>query len=202
MRKIPTELENPIDNIILSTSDTAVDFFYKIGFTPNGLTTLSLLTGLLSIKNFKNEHYYWSAFWYFVSYYFDCLDGHMARKYNMISVFGDYYDHIKDLFIAGLLVYHIVKTYYRHGITMKNLLIVLAIIGLVGYLSGMQIGCQEIYYDSDDETKTIDLFKHMCPHRNIDDVKNVMRFTRFGGTGTLTLTICILIAMTNRIYTK
>ena len=42
----------------------------------------------------------------------------------------------------------------------------------------------------------------MCPHENIEDVKNKMKWSRFGGTGTLTLIICILIALTHKIYTK
>ena len=33
----------------------------------------------------------------FVGYFFDCMDGHFARKYNMVTEFGDMYDYITDL---------------------------------------------------------------------------------------------------------
>lgn len=40
-----------------------------------------------------------------VSYFFDCADGHMARKYNMTSKFGDYYVHISDIVKITLVLY-------------------------------------------------------------------------------------------------
>lgn len=49
MRKIPEEAENPIDNVLISFSDYLCPFFKKMNFIPNGITTLSLFFGLLSI---------------------------------------------------------------------------------------------------------------------------------------------------------
>jgi len=40
MRKIPRELENPIDNIIINIAEPVCKMFKKLNFTPNGITTL------------------------------------------------------------------------------------------------------------------------------------------------------------------
>jgi hypothetical protein len=54
MRKIERDDENPIDNIIIDSCDIIKPYFYKLGFTPNGITTLSLIFGLLSKYPFFN----------------------------------------------------------------------------------------------------------------------------------------------------
>jgi hypothetical protein len=48
MRKIPREYENPIDSVLLDWCEQIVPFFHKNNMTPNDLTTISLLFGLLS----------------------------------------------------------------------------------------------------------------------------------------------------------
>ena len=51
-RKIPKNLENPLDNYIISCCDKASGCYRKINFTPNGITTLSLICGILAILLF------------------------------------------------------------------------------------------------------------------------------------------------------
>ena len=40
---------------------------------------------------------------YLISYSFDCIDGHIARKYKMFSKYGDIYDHVSDAFKFALI---------------------------------------------------------------------------------------------------
>ena len=47
-RKIPKELENPFDNIIIELSIKINPLFKYFNFTPNMLTIISLLLGILS----------------------------------------------------------------------------------------------------------------------------------------------------------
>ena len=49
-----------------------------------------------------NNNYILACIYYFISYFFDVLDGIYAREYNMVSEFGDYYDHIKDIVVTDL----------------------------------------------------------------------------------------------------
>ena len=94
MRKIPKTLENPIDNIIIEDSENISSLFYKYKLTPNYVTSLSNISALIVIIFLLNSNYYFASFFVMVAYFFDCLDGHIARKYKQTSKFGDYYDHI------------------------------------------------------------------------------------------------------------
>ena len=49
MRKIPVEYENPIDNYILELSDKTAPYVYKMGMTPNMITTLSNISTIIVI---------------------------------------------------------------------------------------------------------------------------------------------------------
>ena len=110
-RKIIKENENPIDNLIIYTTDILNPFFYKLKLTPNDLTTISLIIGLFSPLLIYNQYYISGGILFFISYMFDCYDGNYARTYNMASDFGDLYDHISDIikFIAFIYVFLITK---------------------------------------------------------------------------------------------
>ena len=72
MRKIPAKFENPIDNVIISHIDgIQPHFFFKLGFTPNGLTTISLVCHLISMYFFVNNQEYstvYSVIFFIISY--------------------------------------------------------------------------------------------------------------------------------------
>jgi phosphatidylglycerophosphate synthase len=77
---------------------------------PNMITTLSNIACIITILLLSNANYYLAAFFILVSYFFDCAYGHIARKYNMVTVFGDYYDHNSDfvkIFAVLLTLYYI-----------------------------------------------------------------------------------------------
>ena len=101
MRKIPEESDNPIDNFILKIVDPLCPLFKALHFTPNGITTISLVFGLLSAYLLYKGHPYLFGITFFISYFFDCMDGYYARKYNMVTRFGDIYDHVKDIVVTG-----------------------------------------------------------------------------------------------------
>ena len=43
-------------------------------------------------------------------WYFDYADGMLARKFDQVTAFGDYYDHANDLlFIAGIFVIFLIS---------------------------------------------------------------------------------------------
>ena len=49
MRKIKKIYENPIDDILIDIAKYLCPYFKKCYITPNNLTTISLITGVLSI---------------------------------------------------------------------------------------------------------------------------------------------------------
>ena len=189
MRKIPAEFENPIDNYILDIADYVTPGFYNAGFTPNMVTTISNIAGIIVILLLLNAKYYWAALFYMIAYFFDCLDGHLARTYKMTSVFGDYYDHISDVI---KLTATLITLYY---IDSNKFLKILPIIIGSFILMAMHVGCQEKYYNSK-ESDTLNFTKKLCPVdiNNKIDLENKMRYTKyFGcGTGNIIISACII----------
>lgn len=182
MRKIPSEYENPIDDIIIEIGDNLSSHFKSIEFTANDLTSISFIMGLISVYNIYHNNYTVAAISYFISYMFDCFDGHYARKYNITSEFGDKYDHYKDMVINILVLTLLYAKIQKHKTSLMIIVVVLFALMM------MHIGCQEKYYDS---TSVNDNFlshtKQFCPN------KKMISYTRFFGTGTYNLMIAVLI---------
>lgn len=189
MRKIPRHLENPIDDTLLLLTDIINPYFYKLGFTPNHITTLSLIFGILSIYYFYKEKFIVSGIMYFISYFFDCADGHYARTYKMVTKFGDYYDHVKDVSITSIMLYLIFRYHIKNK--SKNIILYMIVITILSILMMQHFGCQEKYYKND-----VDTLKHFKKYCNTHDVENKIKYTRFIGSGTLILIVSLFIAFT------
>ena len=82
-RKIPKKYENPIDNILYDLSDYLNPYYKKLGFTPNTLTTLSIVLTVLGLYLYTKKYIVLGSILVFIGYYFDCADGSYARKYKM-----------------------------------------------------------------------------------------------------------------------
>ena len=143
-KKVPDKLNCFIDNEILYYGIKTYPIYRKFNMTPNDLTTISLLLGLISIYFFYNKFFILSSLFYFLSYVYDVLDGNYARKYKMVSKFGDLYDHFKDITVNLLLLY-----VFYNNMTFKNhtnLVIFSFIITFILFITlNLHLGCQEIY---------------------------------------------------------
>lgn len=187
MRKITKDIDNPIDNYLIDLADKISPFFYKTGHTPNMITTYSLITGLIACHFLWKGHVLWFAIFYAISYFFDCMDGHFARKYEMTSKFGDMYDHIKDVLVVVLIIIIIYKR------CRKNISIPVIIVFAVStLLAGAHLGCQQRYCTEDDEdpedSKFLNKARVLCPN------KEYIKWTRFFGTGTYNLILILIIS--------
>lgn len=188
MSKIPSNLDNDIDVELIQISDKLSPSFKAVGMTPNGITTLSLITGLISVYMiYKNKPIY-GVLMYTLSYFFDCMDGYYARKYNMTSKFGDMYDHIKDmtvgLLMAGVLLY---RNRHRPYI----ICIVLLIMYLMLDLTRKVMGCQEIYYGNTEHSA----FLTMVVNKDEKDPEKCLKNYKQFGTGTLNVISILLIIL-------
>ena len=189
MRKIPSEYENPFDNYIINFADYTVPYIYKGGFDPNTITSLSSITCIIVIILLFQANYYLAAFFLIVSYFFDCLDGHLARSYNMVTVFGDYYDHISD----SLKIFFVLLTLYY--INSKKFFTIFPIFVLIAIMMLVHFGCQELYYNTS-ESQTLSFTKEMCPIKdknNITQITDALRSTKYFGCGTLYASLFISI---------
>lgn len=183
VNKIPTELDNPIDVFLYNQIDEHLDFYKHIGFTPNGLTTLSLIFGLIGVYNLYHDNYLYAAVFFFISYYFDCADGKFARKYNQVTKFGDMYDHFTD-FIKVILLFYVMykkspKKFYK----------VFGFSVILGALCMLYMNCQEKMYGKSNESIFLNLF-----NVKLDNCEEKMKYFKYFGAGTLMtyFSICIL----------
>lgn len=175
MRKVDRNLDNPIDNLFVDIGDYLMPFFKKTGHTPNMLTTYSFIFGLASVYFLYKDDIFNFGLCFIVGYMFDCWDGYMARTYNMVSPFGDLYDHISDITVGFSLAY-VAYNKYKHKLTIPLVIV----IGVMTYLMQKHVGCyQKFYIESNKKEKeTIDFVADMCSN------KNDIVWTRFFGPGT------------------
>ena len=184
MRKISSDMENPIDNIMVAIAEKVSPFFKELNFTPNMLTTVSnILCGFSIYYIYKNK-FKLGAILYLVSYFFDCFDGYFARKYNMTSKFGDKYDHISDTIKFIGILYILYKK-----IPSDKFKIFMLIGSILLILSASHLGCQEKIYDNSEHGDMLELTELLC----ITDPEKQIKFTRYFGCGTLIMFVVVFI---------
>lgn len=182
VNKIEENYENPFDIILLKFIDTHLDVYNNLCITPNMVTTFSLITGILSAYSLYNGYFFSSGILWIVAYYFDCVDGKLARKFNKVTKFGDYYDHVSDIF-KGILLFYVF--YITNNVYFKKVIIIVIFMLL---LTLIHMCYQEKIYDTD-ESPTLkglqDIFK--------GDPKKIIKYTRYFGCGTLNVVILLII---------
>ena len=193
-RKVDSSIENPIDNFMIDVSEQMSPFFRAMGFTPNGLTTISFIFGLAAMYNLYYYNIFLFAIFFLLAHLFDCMDGFYARKYNMVTDGGDKYDHFKDLFIVILLVFILFSRY--NLVAFPILLIILAVLIV---LSMMSVGCHERITKPENKSGTLQVYDVITPNR-----ETCMRYTnslKWFGPGTLILVVIAAVIYLN-MYTN
>lgn len=181
-RKVPSEYESPIDKICYDGCDPVASFLKKFNVTPNQITTVGLIMGLLSFYCITQKMFILAFVLYWITFFLDCLDGHYARKYNMTSTFGDYYDHIRDVLVNTLIIgaiwFHLTKN-------QKILYVVILTASALAMFT--HIGCQELNSRLNEHNESLLWSKTLCPD------KAMVKFTKFFGCGTFILIVSIYI---------
>jgi hypothetical protein len=188
VNKISEIHENPFDTILFNFIDTHLDKYYKLNFTPNMVTTLSLISGISSAYFITKNKFILAGLLYLLSYYFDCVDGKLARKYNLTSTFGDYYDHISDAIKFFLVLYAL---YMNNTVKFKKYVLLIIILLI---LTMYQISCQQGLYSGLNESPTLDIFK-----LDKDKCLKYIQQTKYFGCGTFTLAVVLIIMFWNKI---
>ena len=140
------------------------------------------------LYSIQNNDYRNAAIYYMISYIFDCYDGYYARKYNMVTKFGDYYDHIHDLTKHILLFYVLYKKDPKKTIKYIPIVILLTIATFI------HMKYQEDYYNRHDESKTLN-FNYLLGIKkvSINVAKRRLKYTRYFGCGTFYMVITMMI---------
>jgi phosphatidylglycerophosphate synthase len=182
-KKVPDDCESPFDFIYINLAVITKPIYKKLGFSPNMITTLSIICSYFMYFYFRNEKYSYSALFLLFSYYFDCLDGNYARTYNMVTVSGDYYDHVSDIITLLLFIYGV----YRSNATLNAKKLNYLIVTIFSFLMLIHIGCIYNTYKNKNESPSLSITSRLCPDKS--QIKNF----RFFGVGTLITVIALLI---------
>ena len=174
VNKLIDQYECPYDIILLQFIDTHIELYKDI--SPNTITTIGILFGLLSAYNISHANFRFAAILFLIAYYLDCVDGKVARKYNKVTLFGDYYDHISDMLKYIVISYSLYQSDNQRFIELSYILVIMLLVLMVHF------GCQEKIYNKD-ISHTIGLFKYIIPDK-VDHCK-LIEYTRFCGNGTL-----------------
>lgn len=75
-----------------------------LGLTPNTITTVSNIFGILSIIFLYKNNYINFFIFSLIRQVLDALDGYVARKYKIFSKWGDTYDHVSDVIVYTLVI--------------------------------------------------------------------------------------------------
>ena len=188
-RKIPTRLDNPVDNILIRIADKISPFLYAHDITPNTITMLSALTIVFAVYYLIHDNIVGFGIFYAISYWLDCVDGHYARKYSMTTIFGDYLDHITD--VVGILAIAVVAVLkYRPHITPT----IIALLVATGFLMATMFGCQERWSSFGNHSDTLKWLKQICPAKETkQSLERTLRRLRYFGAGTANIVVFIIV---------
>lgn len=188
-RKVVPDYENPVDDALLRVVDLVCPVFRSLGATPNMLTAVSGVLGLAAVWAVQHGNLPAFAGLWMLSYFFDCVDGHYARRYDMVTEAGDWFDHVKDQAVAVLLV---VVVHARYAVPWwAGGVLALAVLAAFSHF-----GCQQRVYDPQDRgAETLDVLQRLCPS---PDGRSVIPYTRFFGAGTLQVVIIAVVWWTVR----
>jgi len=193
--KVHESIEDPLSNIFYNISDKITPMLKYIDITPNQITTIRFSLLLLAVLYcIPRKMYKVASVLYILSYFGDCLDGLYSRKYNMVTQFGDYYDHLADQISMVITIYMLYITVNSSHKWIVDLLVIMVLISMI------QIGCQERYIhmmelSTNYTSHSISKITNMCPPSIIsnDDIEYFMEYTRLFGAGTVQLFITIII---------
>ena len=188
VNKIPSELDNPIDVILYNQVDRDLEFYKSLGLTPNGLTTLSLIIGVLGVYNFYYDNNFLGAMLFFIAYYFDCADGKMARKYKMFTKYGGLYDEISDT-IKHICLYVVmfIKSFDKF--------IKVLIISVIIYIFTLFYSyCQEKINGKNENSDYKNFF-----NVNLENCEEKIKYLKYFGPGTPMTFLTLSILLWNKI---
>ena len=108
-----------------------VDMISNESMDPNIITAINIIPSILSLYFLHMNNYIFFFVFLFIRLILDCLDGHVARKYNKVSEFGNYFDHYTDLVYYVLLIIFLT---YKINIIIMILLTSVLILLLKNYI--------------------------------------------------------------------
>jgi phosphatidylglycerophosphate synthase len=186
-RKVPECMENPVDSILVNIAEPLSVLIRNISpnITANIITAVGMVVGVACLVCLIKGYYLAAFVLYWVCYFFDVLDGYYARKYDMITKFGDYFDHFRDVFINIVVCWFI--WWKLEDQSLRDIFIITLIVFGIGMLS--HFGCQEQNATITEHNDCLAVLKPLVKH------KEYIGFTKHFGCGTFILVVSVFIIL-------
>ena len=190
MTKLNNEISDNIDIVLYNIADKMSLILRKnnhIKVTPNLITLIRLIIGIKVVDLMNKGRNQYAAILFFLWYFLDCLDGHYARKYDMVTVFGDYFDHLVDTWLVSIILLNI----YNRISGLQLCLLIIMLIGLVVF-----VGCQErILGLSNKDVPSLTTLQNTCPEKKPPKVNKLLKLMKnlFIGPGSFSVYLTYLI---------
>jgi len=183
-RKIPRNLENPIDSLMYDLSEILNKKVIKENISTNTITSISLISGIISAFLIYKNKFLESSLFHGFAYFFDKVNGSHARIFNKSSYFGDMFDHISDRIRNILMVIAII---INKVITKKQKIVFFSVIFIALLLMYFHLSCQELNIVNAPKSTYLSMFNGICK------CKKYINFSKYFGCGTFNLIIVLFL---------
>jgi phosphatidylglycerophosphate synthase len=173
------QFEHPVDLLVVAASSWLIRFMREgLGLTPNHVTALSIVASAVSLTYLWQGRLRPFVVAGVIAYWFDDLDGAMARRYRMGTKLGEYLDHLSDLafFVGIVLVLAFRYGAFRRCPWLMGALLVSALVPATHNACAAR-AC------GNDEGSIGVVADIMCPVDRDDSAHTSMRLRWFGGPG-------------------
>ena len=79
-------------------------FLFNIGIKPNHVTISNIFFRIFILNRMINNNLNNLLYFLIFSHFLDCLDGTIARKFNLVSKFGKFIDQLSDKIFWGCTI--------------------------------------------------------------------------------------------------
>ena len=189
VNKVADHSASLFDLFICKFIDTHLHIYHEMGIIPNMVTTLNLLFGILAAYEILQGNFIIAVFCWLMAYYFDCVDGKLARKYDMVTTFGDYYDHVSDIIKNVAVVYALIKSNKKSTSIKQAAYLGIAFLLLI--LMCIHMGYQETIYDKKEESGILNICAILV---SLDpNPQRTIQWTKYFGCGTFYICTALII---------
>ena len=175
-----------LDYLVSKEIVKTLPFWKNLNVTPNILTTFGLISSVTCLYALINRKTFLAIIMLCLRWYFDYADGLMARKYKMVTVIGDYYDHITDIVFTLGFIFVILLSKYPKKSNLKFVLLGFALFFYLMFFFNYSAIELEIFKKNKKETMLSKL-RHFAPSN--------INFFKYFDNSVLYLSIIIVIIL-------
>jgi phosphatidylglycerophosphate synthase len=163
-------VEDPINRMLKTLAESLCPIFRKLNYTPNGITSLSLIFNIASLYYLIQRNIIAFSICHIIGYFFSVMNGYYAKKYSFVTNFDDKYSYYKDLIYQVLIIF-ILYDHYQ----ILDFPVVVVVILVLYCMMLMHVGCVEKISSRRKDKKHMSAMANIVPDRCVNHI-NILKF--------------------------